>query len=110
MPWPVWQEDRSIESQTLQTTPNSAAGESALQSVLYGTCVPHRARRKVRLCKVCRKRADGPVSLKKDRRPLRSQNVFLDLAGRRFGELGDEGHTVRRVEVDGAAIRILLIS
>ena len=32
-------------------------------------------------------------------RPLRSQKIFLNFAGRSFGKLFDEGHTVRRFEV-----------
>jgi hypothetical protein len=30
---------------------------------------------------------------------LRSQNIFLNFAGRSFGQLFDEGHTVRRFKV-----------
>src|SRR5437016_6247985 len=37
--------------------------------------------------------------LRSDPRPLRSQNVFLNFAGCSFGQLFDEGHTVRRLKV-----------
>src|SRR5213593_1111564 len=35
-------------------------------------------------------------SLRSDRWPLLSQNVFLNFAGGSFGQFFDEGHTVRR--------------
>src|SRR6266496_4446400 len=38
-------------------------------------------------------------SLWSDRRALRSQDIFLNFAGRSFGQLVDEGHSVRRLEV-----------
>jgi hypothetical protein len=38
-------------------------------------------------------------SLRRDGRLLRSQNIFLNFAGRSFGQLFDEGHTVRRLKV-----------
>ena len=42
---------------------------------------------------------DYIYSLRSDRRPLRSQDILLNFAGRSFGWLFDEGHTVRRLEV-----------
>src|SRR6186713_731302 len=38
-------------------------------------------------------------SLRGDRRPSRSQNIFLNFAGRSFGQLVNEGHTMWRFEV-----------
>jgi hypothetical protein len=46
-------------------------------------------------------------SLRSDRRPLRSQNIFLNFAGRSFGQLFDERHTVRRFEVREVGARKL---
>ena len=38
-------------------------------------------------------------SLRSSRRPLRSQDIFLNFAGCSFGQLFDQRHTVRRLKV-----------
>src|SRR5204862_2402642 len=49
--------------------------------------------------KLARGKTQEVRSLRSDRRPLRSQNVFLNFAGRSFRLLVDDCHAVRRLEV-----------
>src|SRR5207248_6296215 len=43
--------------------------------------------------------------LRSDRRAVRSQNIFLNLAGRSFGKFFDEGDTMRRLEANSRSSR-----